>query len=96
MSPRQNTICALIGAAAFVAALSLDNYRPSWLVIQWPSGRVERICSSSKESCQAAFKAIADGRWLPGAIPKGCEVAEPSCFPPGSDCIKGFNCPLKP
>ena len=71
------------------AALAFD---PHVLLLSWSAERQETVAATSRATCEAARDAIAAGRWLADDPPAAMACRQGSAFPPGWDCIEGFNC----
>jgi hypothetical protein len=67
------------------------NPNMPWAIVDKETNEV--ICAKSFEICQAGLDAIKKGFWSPFRpdAPISCKP-KPDCFPPESNCIKGFNC----
>lgn len=101
---RFNSICAgmvivgLISAAAIPETLApskplITRIDSSSFAITGPHDEV--ICAKTLETCQTALRAIQSGRWTPfdsynSSLLRCTPKAD--CFPPETNCIKGYNC----
>jgi len=77
-------------AVAVVAALAFD---PWILLISWSAESQEVVAATSRATCETAAAAIRAKRWLAEDRPLSATCRQGNAFPPGSDCIRGFNCP---
>ena len=73
-------------------ALAFD---PHVLLLSWSAERQETVAATSLRTCTAAIDAIAAGRWLADDPPAAVRCERGSAFPPGWDCIEGFNCGMR-
>lgn len=79
--------------AATIVLIGSTGYDPQILTVTWPDGHVERVAATSPETCAAAVRAVERGLWVPvdsGPVTATCAPGD--LFPPGSGCIKNYNC----
>jgi len=74
-----------------IAGLALA-FDPHILLLSWSAERQETVATTSAATCRAAIDAISAGRWLADDPPAAMACRQGSAFPPGWDCIRGFNC----
>lgn len=95
MTERRDAFLAGIIAVGVVFALAIpDEAISSDFAIIGPHEEI--ICAKSHDVCLTALKAIQRGWWTPFDIRDTSMlrcISKPDCFPPSSNCIKGYNCP---
>lgn len=61
-----------------------------------PGAPLPPICAKSQAVCEAAARAIREGRWQIEPLYTSCRPAAAPCFDARSLCIDGYNCPGEP
>ena len=77
-------------AAGVVLIGSLD-YDPHVLILRYADGSSERLAATSRDTCNAAVRAIWSGLWrvTPEPVEASCQAG--NIFPAGSDKIAGHR-----